>query len=117
MAFKVSAAQQKELADRRKLALESWVEYTQALHAVRDALDEYEGLRTAVTDYVAQVAEDLRAEWDDKSDKWKESDAGQAADEFVSSWESVSVDDPECPDIPDSDPLDDALDELPMEQG
>jgi Holliday junction resolvasome RuvABC DNA-binding subunit len=40
--------------------------------------------------FTAEVAERLRSEFDDKSERWREGDKRQAADAFISHWEETA---------------------------
>ena len=64
------------------------------------------------------VASRLRDEFDEKSEKWQESETGEAASAFIDEWENVSFDDFEIDDdIADLEPEDfsSLLQDLPEE--
>lgn len=43
------------------------------------------------TSFVEDTASRLRSEWDDKSERWQESDRGSEVDDFISTWESAEI--------------------------
>ena len=104
MAFKLTKDEEKlrfELIDRlntERAKVENQEKITQ--NRIQDAVDDLqafvEGFQKAVEDAKAfcdDVSARLRDEFDDKSDTWKESDKGQEAESFVSTWEDASFED------------------------
>ena len=83
----------------------------------------YAEAQRAAVKFVETVASGLRDEYDEKSDRWKEGDAGQAAEQFVNSWEYLTEDEPDFvrldkimdPHPPEPDRFLAALGELPEE--
>jgi arginyl-tRNA synthetase len=65
---------------------------SEAYGNLKIALDEYESERERIASDVEEIASDLRGKWDNKSEKWQESDKGQSAATFVEEWENVSLD-------------------------
>lgn len=43
-------------------------------------------------DFAKKVLEDLHDEYDEKSERWQESEAGQAAQSMIDEWESLDLD-------------------------
>jgi hypothetical protein len=100
-----------------------------------EALGAYENLKNEVIEFVDNVSGELNTEFTDHSDKWQESDVGQAYSEWASEWDSFTFDDPlefmlnsfaelEIPDTSENDvnssescPLTAALDALRDEEG
>lgn len=66
-------------------------------------IDKYNALLTEVKAFTESVSEEARNKYDEKSEKWQESEAGQAAYEFISSWEQISfteeIEHPAAPEI------------------
>ena len=50
---------------------------------LRTLIDNYELARTALSERLDEIASEWEAELEEKSDRWKESDAGQSAQENV----------------------------------
>ena len=68
--------------------------------AVADAYAELKAARDAYNDTLAEVRElcegvgsDLRGAFDERSEKWQESDKGSECDAFVRAWEDFSAED------------------------
>lgn len=93
---------------------------SEAYGDLKIALDKYEDERAALETEIANLANDLRERFDAKSEKWQESEVGQAAATFVETWEesasaleTFEVDEPTEIDEPES--IDDLIDALPEE--
>ncbi len=56
-------------------------------------VDRYNSAARQAQAFVTEHAEDWRDDYEEKSDRWKESDAGQAAEGFIEEWERVDLDD------------------------
>lgn len=67
---------------------------------VIDELGVYNAVLTEVQEWRDSVANDLRADWDERSEKWKVTDAGQEASSWIDDLENVDLDeiDMELPD-------------------
>lgn len=63
-----------------------------AINAYNEKLDEARGLRD-------DVAGRLEDEWSEKSEKWQESDKGEAASNMKTEWENADLDDFEIEEI------------------
>lgn len=61
--------------------------------ALGRAIRRHNDAVAAARQFVAAVAEDLRDQYDGKSEKWQESEAGQAADAMVTEWEDAALED------------------------
>ena len=116
---------------RRKEIIESSRDARSALEdaiaaynrAVSEANSELSAAITAYNEHIEEVsgfaqdiATELREAYDERSESWKDSDAGHAANDFVETWENFSVDDfsvdqPEDVCAPDDD-VADMLEEL-----
>ena len=104
MAFKLTKDEEAKLEELKSdlnlayIQLEGTVStYNEAEKALRDpvqgALNFYNERLSNLLTFVENVAEEKRAEFDDKSDSWKEGDNGSAVDEWISTWENVDLDD------------------------
>jgi hypothetical protein len=85
-----------ELAAAAKLVDYRWRELLGLLRAlpndVNEAIQAYNVALLKAKVFAEGIAETFREEYDDKSDGWKEGDRGQAADSFISEWESIDWD-------------------------
>lgn len=61
--------------------------------ALSEAAEEYNGALADVQDFVSGVAEDGRAEFEEKSERWQEGEKGQYADAWLQQWESLELED------------------------
>jgi hypothetical protein len=106
MAFKLTKEEEvdrKRLADNVKEAAELFgAAVDEANQAISDALDLVErgreGYAKAISeaqDFADNVGARLREEFDEKSETWQNGEAGTAAEEVVSSWESLSLEEPD----------------------
>lgn len=78
---------------------------------VSGAVESYNAVAGELASAIEDTASELRDAWNDRSEKWQESDAGQDAEAFISELESVEV--PEFdPDKPDGAPVPDEPDEI-----
>lgn len=59
------------------------------------ALRQYNAAAKAATAFAHEVAEELESSIEDKSDRWKEGDAGQAAQSLHEEWQGYDA--PELP--------------------
>src|SRR4051794_24670515 len=59
---------------------------------VLSALAEYNGVLLEVAAWRDSVTEDLRADLEERSEKWQESDAGQEASSWIDDLENVDLD-------------------------
>lgn len=57
------------------------------------AITEHNGVVQEADEFVRGVAQELDDAYDDKSETWKEGDAGQAAREFIDEWLNADLDD------------------------
>lgn len=77
-----------------------------AFEAVAAARDAYNEAVSDARGMVEDLVSDRRSEWEDKSEKWQESDKGQDAERWISEWEGidleeVEVSEPEAIEEPD----------------
>jgi hypothetical protein len=124
MAFKLSTADSK-LKDNHARLLRAAQEkitvqenvMTAAVDALNEAITAYNGTLADVESFVTEHRDAWQAEHDDKSDKWREGEKGEAASTFISEWDSIDlaeVDEVEAPEAPAVSHADD-LDALPSE--
>ena len=103
MAFKLTKEQRKQLdhfqsalaAERRRIQ-EKFDDLMESIRAdIRTAnarSADYNALVKQAQAFVTEIAEDHRDAYDEKSERWQEGDAGQAALAFVEAWENVDLD-------------------------
>lgn len=108
MAFKLLKTEQKEFnsklavlhaeINRLTEAKEDWTAQTSAAtEAVREAEAKVAEAIEAMRSFAEDVAVRGRDAIEEKSDAWRDSDRGSAAEDFVSAWESVEMGEPpEC---------------------
>ena len=69
--------------------------FEQVLRLLPEALNELiERHNVSLTDaqrFVERVASDARDEWDGRSERWQESEAGQSALAYVEAWEEARL--------------------------
>jgi hypothetical protein len=84
-----------ELAAAGKLVTYRFTELLSKLEAAPEDLNEairaYNVARLKAEVFVSGLAETFRDSYDEKSERWQEGDAGQAADSFISDWESFDT--------------------------
>jgi len=104
MAFKLNKTEENEL---QKLKSEVNDAYAELEKTIDDYVEEEKELRspievaaalyneklTNLRSFVEEVASDRRNEFDEKSDSWKEGDNASSAEEWISTWENVDLDD------------------------
>lgn len=102
MAFKLTKA---EIKERDKFVEQLTIEGSNLANAIsryneahaalaqelQDAYDTYNGVVEEAQGFVSEIAESRRGEYDDKSERWKEGEAGELASEFVDAWEGISL--------------------------
>jgi hypothetical protein len=76
-------------------------------------ITDYNVIALKVQAFVDDVAGDFREKYDNKSDEWRDSDDGQAADEFINAWESFSIE--EADDEGNFENMESEFDSLPEE--
>jgi uncharacterized membrane-anchored protein YhcB (DUF1043 family) len=106
VSFRLSKKQQRELhvlranlaasqaiVEAEEEALETHL--LEATSLLNGAIRHYNSVLILVRSFVAAFAEEAREEFEDRSERWQESDAGQAAQSFIEEWEQAveSLDD------------------------
>lgn len=101
---------------------EALAAYNTALDEARGALaiavDAYNEARETTQEIIVEIGEELREVFDAKSEKWQESDAGESAGSFISTFEDCELEEfsPDMPeDLEEPDDIGDALSELTEE--
>lgn len=103
MPFTLSKAQREEWATRRRhvadnrAAVEAEFATLSAALAriavgVNEAIGRYNEVVRKAEAFARSVAEEHRETYDERSERWQESDAGQAALSFVEAWEEIDLD-------------------------
>ena len=111
MAFKITKSQMKELGDFAEDIGDCWRELEDVTNSANERIKailaevttkraEYEGKVEDAKRLADGIADDLRSEFDDKSENWQEGERGQVVDEWIdelfqhfSEAEDVSLDD------------------------
>ena len=75
---------------------------------VVDAVAEYNATLEAAREFCVDIAQLGQDEWDDKSEKWQESDRGTDCGGWIDQWRDVDLEAVEEPEFPHG-----AMDELP----
>ncbi len=73
---------------------------------VEAAADEYNSLISDAREFAENIASQADADIGDKSDRWTESDRGQAAVQWRDEWQGISMDDVDVQYPDDIDPPD-----------
>lgn len=83
-----------------------------AVRKVNKAIGSYNAEAAHVAEFVAAVAGRLQDEYEGKSERWQEGDAGQQAREMVDSWDDAGVEPLEevCVVMPDPPRFEERLD-------
>lgn len=80
------AALDKAVADFNSAMSEAWGE-------VGAAVESYNEEVTKARDFASEIAGDIESYYDDKSDKWKESERGESYSSWKDEWQGISLDD------------------------
>lgn len=70
---------------------------TMAHETLTAAIDAYNAVVEDAEAFITGVAEDFRSAWDEKSERWQESDRGQEVGEFIETWEAISIEQASAP--------------------
>jgi len=125
MAFKLNKTESKrksELADTLTSKLMTFEEARASQtgkedSTLSDALAEVLVALSETKEFVEEVASRMRDEYDEKSEKWQESDTASEIDEMINEWENADFEEPDLTD-PGSLEFDnyaETLEELPEE--
>ena len=115
MAFKLTREEKQDLGELRSKARAELQNLQDLAGDLEQARQKYLDAREKVTDFVTDVAGRLRAEFDEKTDTWKESDKGGETEDFIATWESIENDLTDMEDVPafEDEDFEQALDNLP----
>jgi hypothetical protein len=83
MAFRLSKTQNKEFYAAAQVAIDRFSALELAVGEYNEALSELRGM-------VEGFVEEWRSAYEDRSEKWQESDKGTAANEFIDEWEAFA---------------------------
>lgn len=112
---RISKQQQKTLADlvcdlqRHEEAIQ------EAIDTVGSAVADYNGTVCEVREVCEEVANEIEAYMNDRSEKWHDSEKGHAYQSWLDAWQEVSVEEVETPDAPEYTFTFDDIDCLPEE--
>jgi phosphosulfolactate phosphohydrolase-like enzyme len=62
------------------------------IDVINARVEKYNECLEDATSFVEEIASRLRDEFDEKSEKWQESERGSEIGEFIYEWENVSLD-------------------------
>lgn len=100
--------------DANEKIKEIWSDAESQISAYNEAVQ-------AFNTFAQEVASDLQSDFDDKSDKWQESEKGESAQELINTWEEIQISEYEAdgPDELEADELDELetldVEDLPTE--
>jgi glutamate/tyrosine decarboxylase-like PLP-dependent enzyme len=123
MAFKLSKANQKQKEEfthqlREKFEAFEELQLKKApVDELTHSLAEFLVVLSEVETFRDELATEFRDQFEEKSDKWQESDAASEAEEFISAWEEADFSEPDLGDLTELE-LDDYagnLEDLPDE--
>lgn len=76
------------------------------------AVTRYNGELRKLRAFIEAWVEEWRTEWEDKSEKWQDSERGEAISQWMDEWQNVMLEEAEL-DLPDDiNNIDDPFDEL-----
>jgi len=84
MAFKLTAEEAKTFEDLRGT-------YNQTKELLQHAVDNYNEILTQLAEFRDSLLERLQGEFDEKSEKWQESDKGSAVGAMIDEWENLNL--------------------------
>lgn len=93
MAFKLTKAQATEQATLVE-------QLEQAAATAADSITAYNEALSNAREFCSDIAETAQEAWNDKSEKWQESDKGQEVQGWIETWQEANLDDVEEPDFP-----------------
>jgi tRNA U54 and U55 pseudouridine synthase Pus10 len=77
------------------------VDKTSSWEAIRAAQKAYNETADKACEFCSNIAEQIGAYMDERSEKWQDSDKGQAFSDWKDAWESFECDPVECDNIED----------------
>lgn len=120
--MRVSRADQKELNLRLDELRQAYlkveearrqllIEWVAAANAYNETVENYNDAMNETKSFVESVGEGLRNDYDDKSERWQESDAGQAANDMIPEWEEFDPDPLERIEVVEPDELEESCEQ------
>lgn len=86
-----------KLADAKSKIELTVQEYNQHVEGLRlpveEAVTEYNSVLAEAREFRDGIVSEAQSDYDDKSEKWQETEAAHVAQEWISSWEDLSLDD------------------------
>jgi uncharacterized coiled-coil DUF342 family protein len=74
-------------------------ELSDAYNELNEAIDELNSFRE-------EVQSDMQNYYDERSDKWREGEAGEQYQEWINVWENISIDQLDVPEVNELDQVD-----------
>jgi hypothetical protein len=84
---------------------------------VNRLITEYNAHVTSFNEFAKEIAEEHRDVYDNRSERWQESDTGASALDFIEAWENIELDHLSPVEIvePDAPQFSGSIDDLPTE--
>lgn len=83
----------RDTAASLEAAVEEYNAAIESLKApVEAALEAYNEALAAAADFAEGVVADAQSEWDDKSERWQESERGLAVQSWIQEWQALTLD-------------------------
>lgn len=95
---------EKEFAAARRAAAEAVAAANEAHEKLTTAAEAANKVISDAADFRQGRVEEMQAYFDERSEKWQESDAGEAYLAWVSAWEDVDLDEADVPAIDEAEP-------------
>lgn len=89
-AFKLSKAQIKQHVELHE-------ELAAAESALESAIEAYNAVLAEAREHCQEIAETAQSEWDEKSERWQESDKGVEAQAWITEWADADLEEVEEP--------------------
>jgi chromosome segregation ATPase len=78
---------------------------------IEDAVSSYNEIVRGASEFARDIAAEMEEEYEDRSERWQESEKGQLARAFVSEWEGFGIDEIDIDDLlPSTDDIEDIED-------
>ena len=90
----------KELSELFSTVEEHYTKVDDAVTAYNLCVEEFNTKLSDVAEFIVEVTTEMENYADDKSDKWKEGDAGEAFEQWKSTWEEFDADPLELMELP-----------------
>ena len=104
MAFKLNKGEEERLDQLKKAMDEKYAaietilnDYNEQTNKLQEDIQEeignYNNSLAELRSFAEDVAAERRNEYEEKSESWQDGDNGQAADEWISTWENADLED------------------------